>query len=117
MGLPMGRPAIYRRSGRVEIRPPAEAYLLSLRKLWYRMRHAPPQRRHPPVPGDRRCPGRGSGPRRKRSAREATTPGSDVRMTARSDDRWRLLPADYQPAAPDRKDYGIGVIGCGGIMR
>src|SRR6186713_756508 len=28
-----------------------------------------------------------------------------------------LTPSDYQPAPPDKKDYGIGVVGCGGIMR
>jgi predicted dehydrogenase len=28
-----------------------------------------------------------------------------------------LSPSDYQPAAPERKDFGIGVVGCGGIMR
>jgi predicted dehydrogenase len=28
-----------------------------------------------------------------------------------------LPPSAYQPAAPDRKDYGIGLIGCGGIAR
>src|SRR3712207_5914666 len=28
-----------------------------------------------------------------------------------------LLPVDYQPAPPEKKDYGIGVVGCGGIMR
>jgi len=28
-----------------------------------------------------------------------------------------LAPSDYQPRPPEKKDYGIGVIGCGGIMR
>ena len=28
-----------------------------------------------------------------------------------------LQPADYQPSAPSCKDYGIGLIGCGGIAR
>ena len=26
-----------------------------------------------------------------------------------------LSPPDYQPSAPPRKDYGIGIVGCGGI--
>jgi predicted dehydrogenase len=28
-----------------------------------------------------------------------------------------LRPSDYQPTAPEQKDYGIGTIGCGGIVR
>jgi len=28
-----------------------------------------------------------------------------------------LRPEEYQPTPPDRKDYGIGFIGCGGIVR
>ena len=28
-----------------------------------------------------------------------------------------LSPSDYQPAPPEKKDYGIGIVGCGGIMR
>lgn len=28
-----------------------------------------------------------------------------------------LAPSDYQPAAPEKKDYGIGIVGCGGIVR
>lgn len=28
-----------------------------------------------------------------------------------------LRPEDYQPKPPAKKDYGIGIIGCGGIMR
>src|SRR5438105_4783805 len=28
-----------------------------------------------------------------------------------------LSPSDYQPSAPDQKDFGIGVVGCGGIVR
>lgn len=28
-----------------------------------------------------------------------------------------LQPADYLPTAPPRKDYGIGLIGCGRIAR
>jgi predicted dehydrogenase len=27
-----------------------------------------------------------------------------------------LKPADYQPQSPAKKDYGIGIIGCGGIV-
>lgn len=32
-------------------------------------------------------------------------------------DDFDLRPADYQPTAPEKHDYGIGVVGCGGIMR
>ena len=28
-----------------------------------------------------------------------------------------LSPLDYQPTPPDKRDYGIGVVGCGGIVR
>ncbi len=28
-----------------------------------------------------------------------------------------LSPADYQPTPPERRDYGIGIVGCGGIVR
>lgn len=28
-----------------------------------------------------------------------------------------LTPADYQPTPPEKKDYGIGIVGCGGIVR
>jgi predicted dehydrogenase len=28
-----------------------------------------------------------------------------------------LSPSDYQPTPPERKDYGIGIVGCGGIVR
>lgn len=28
-----------------------------------------------------------------------------------------LAPSDYQPTPPEKRDYGIGVVGCGGIMR
>lgn len=28
-----------------------------------------------------------------------------------------LTPSDYQPTAPQKKDYGIGIVGCGGIVR
>jgi predicted dehydrogenase len=28
-----------------------------------------------------------------------------------------LSPSDYQPTAPERHDYGIGLVGCGGIAR
>src|SRR3712207_2708099 len=28
-----------------------------------------------------------------------------------------LLPVDYQPAPPEKKDYGVGIVGCGGIVR
>jgi predicted dehydrogenase len=28
-----------------------------------------------------------------------------------------LSPSDYQPAPPEKKDYGIGIVGCGGIVR
>jgi predicted dehydrogenase len=30
---------------------------------------------------------------------------------------FELRPSDYQPSPPERKDYGIGFIGCGGIAR
>lgn len=30
---------------------------------------------------------------------------------------FNLEPDDYQPTAPEKKDYGIGHIGCGGIVR
>jgi predicted dehydrogenase len=28
-----------------------------------------------------------------------------------------LSPSDYQPAPPENRDFGIGVVGCGGIVR
>ena len=28
-----------------------------------------------------------------------------------------LRPEEYQPQPPERRDYGIGLIGCGGIAR
>ncbi|MFN3653382.1 MAG: Gfo/Idh/MocA family protein [Armatimonadota bacterium] len=28
-----------------------------------------------------------------------------------------LSPSDYRPTAPERSDYGIGIVGCGGIVR
>src|SRR5437763_147624 len=31
--------------------------------------------------------------------------------------RLELKPEDYQPQPPERRDYGIGLIGCGGIAR
>jgi len=29
----------------------------------------------------------------------------------------QLSPQDYQPSPPEQKEYGIGIVGCGGIMR
>lgn len=28
-----------------------------------------------------------------------------------------LSPGDYQPTPPEKRDYGIGIVGCGGIVR
>src|SRR5437764_15453052 len=28
-----------------------------------------------------------------------------------------LKPEDYRPTAPVKKDYGIGIVGCGGVAR